>query len=151
MATRNSRLRRRRAIVAIAAVAAADALVVGLRQIGVLRRLPDLPGRIWDSNAIVTSPAAYALGVPDAPVAAAGFCTIAALAGSLGRAAPRTRPAASAALFGAAGAAAAGAAIYLWVMLRKQRRLCPYCLTTAVASFALVPLAWPEVSPTSRS
>jgi uncharacterized membrane protein len=143
---RSPRLRRRRALIVIAALAAVDAIVVGLRQTGVLRRLPEPPGRIWDSNGIVTSRAAYVLGVPDAPLGALGFVTVMVLASRLGDARRGRRPLVALALFGTASVAAAGAALYLRDMIFDKKRLCPYCLFTAASSFALVALAAPELS-----
>ena len=143
---RSPRLRRRRALIVTAALAAIDAIVVGLRQTGVLRRLPEPPGRIWDSNGIVTSPAAYVLGVPDAPLGALGFVTAMVLASRLGDSPRGRRPLVALALFGTAATAAIGAALYLRDMLVDKKRLCPYCLVTAAASFSLVALSAPELS-----
>src|SRR5881392_3924437 len=103
---RSRRLRRRRALIVTAALAAIDAVVVGLRQTGVLRRLPEPPGRVWDSNGIVTSRAAYVVGVPDAPLAAAVFATAMVLASRLGDSPLGRRPLVALALFGTAATAA---------------------------------------------
>jgi hypothetical protein len=37
-------------------------IVVGLRQLGIIRHLPDLSGPVFQANAVTTSPAAYPLG-----------------------------------------------------------------------------------------
>ncbi len=87
-----TRGRRRGWIVALAALAAADAIVVALRQTGVIRRLPEPPGRIWDTNRVVTAPVAYAMGVPDAPVAAVVYLSMIGFAARLGRRHARRRP-----------------------------------------------------------
>ena len=140
-----SRAGRRRWIVALAAVAAADAIVVALRQTGIVRRLPEPPGRIWDTNRVVTSHVAYAMGVPDAPIAALVYLSMVGFAARLGGRHARRRPWSALGLAAGATGAAAGAAFYLWDMLAREKKLCPYCLGTATASFTLLPLALPEL------
>jgi len=140
-----TRRSRRGWIVAVAALAAADAIVVALRQTGVIRRLPEPPGRIWDTNRVVTSPVAYAMGVPDAPIAALVYLSMIGFATRLGARHPRRRPWSALGLATGATGAAAGGAFYLWHMLAREKKLCPYCLGTASASFTLLPLAIPEL------
>jgi uncharacterized membrane protein len=140
-----TRARRRGWLVAVAAVAAADALIVALRQTGLIRRLPEPPGRIWDTNRVVTAPVAYALGVPDAPIASLVYLSIIGFATRLGSRHARRRPWSALGLAAGATGAAAGAAFYLWDMLAREKKLCPYCLGTATASFTLLPLALPEL------
>ena len=119
----------------LASFLGAEFLLVGLRQIGVVKRVPDLPVRGFDSNAVITSPAAHPFGVPDAPVAAALCGGIAALA----MARPRRRLT-DAALGAAVLAGAGGALHYLREMLFRQKRLCAYCLVAATGLFALIPM-----------
>jgi hypothetical protein len=145
---RSRALARRRALIWISALGAIDSLVVGLRQTGALSHLPDPPGRRWHSDAVVTSRAAYAMGVPDAPLGALAFTLVMAFAARLGGAPASRRPLARLGLLAASGAAATGAAFYLWDMLAKERRLCAYCLGTAAASFAVLPLALRETCDT---
>jgi uncharacterized membrane protein len=146
LAGRTPDLHRRRSAATIASGGAAVSLLVGLHQLGILKHLPDPPGRLWDSSHVTQSPAAYLLGVPDAPLAAVGFGAAVVLASRLGASRPGQRPWVGR-LFGAAALGlATGAAAYLAEMLLRQRRLCVYCLSTALASFALVPLAWPDLS-----
>src|SRR5438309_1207482 len=78
----------RRAIAGLAGFAAADFLLGSLYQLGVVRRLPDVPLRGFDSAAVMSSPAAHPLGIPDAPIALA--------LGAAAVALPRTLPATSA-------------------------------------------------------
>jgi uncharacterized membrane protein len=61
-------LRRRRWIATLSAMALADAAVIALHQIGTIRRLPDLRGQLFQSNAVTTSKLAFPLGVPDAAI-----------------------------------------------------------------------------------
>jgi uncharacterized membrane protein len=124
-----------RRIATLASLIGIEFLVVGLRQLGVIRRVPDLPVRGFDSNAVITSPAAHPFGVPDAPVAAALSATIAALA-----ARRRPGPITEVALAGAVLAGAGGALYYLREMFFRQKRLCIYCLVAASGLLALVPM-----------
>lgn len=140
-----TRARRRGWLMAIAGFAAVDAVVVALRQTGLVRRLPEPPGGIWDTNRVVTSPVAYALGVPDAPVATVTYLALIAFAARLGSRSARRRPWSALGLAAGASGAAAGAAFYLWHMLAREKKLCPYCLGTATASFTMLPLALPEL------
>ena len=55
---RSKSVRARRRIAALAGALAADFAVIGMRQYGAIRKLPDLPLRGFDSNAVITSPAA---------------------------------------------------------------------------------------------
>lgn len=131
-----SEAQRRRVEVA-AWVGAASSLALALYQAGPLKRLPDLPGRVWDAEHIVLSPRAFVFGIPDAPIAVVGYAAQAALArassapGARGRWARR----------GLAASAVAGAAVSLvalWAMVTKERALCPYCLVNQAASFEVL-------------
>ncbi|HEX9103531.1 MAG TPA: vitamin K epoxide reductase family protein, partial [Polyangia bacterium] len=64
---------RRRWIARLAALGLVDAAAMSLLQTGSIRRLPDLPLRGFDSQRVVSSPAAYVLGVPDATLGAAQY------------------------------------------------------------------------------
>jgi uncharacterized membrane protein len=137
----DSWLRARRRIAAIAGALAADFAVIGMRQYGVIRHLPDLPIRGFDSNAVITSPAAYPAGIPDGALAVAGLGGIIALATAGGSKKTGRSRWFDRALFGALAIGAAGAAHYLDEMLRKQRRLCAYCLVGAAGFFAMGTIA----------
>ena len=132
-------LRRRRTIATIAAGLAAELAVVGLAQYGVLRRVPDLPVRGFDSNAVIRSRAAYPFGIPDSTLAVAGCGAIIALATARGSARTGRSRWFDLALAAATTIGAAGAVYYLDQM-RRQRRLCAYCLATAAGFAAMLPL-----------
>jgi uncharacterized membrane protein len=136
---RGQGLSARRRIAAIAAGLAADFALIGMRQYGVIKNLPDLPGRTFDSNAVITSPAAYPLGIPDSAVVVTGLGGIIALATARGS--RRTGRAAwlDKLLAAAVGIGAAGATLYLYEMIVRQRRLCAYCLVGATGFYAMVP------------
>lgn len=133
---RDPALRRRRTIATIAALLAAEFALLGTRQYGVLRRLPDLPIRGFDANAVTTSRAAYPLGIPDASLAVIGCGALIALATAGGS--PRPRWLDRALAVGVVGGAL-GAVAYLGQMVRL-RKLCVYCVTGAAGMLSLVPL-----------
>jgi hypothetical protein len=58
-------LRRRRWVALLSVLGAVDFAIISLYQLGVIRHLPDPPGRIFDSDRVNASHKAYALGVPD--------------------------------------------------------------------------------------
>lgn len=130
-------LQRRRRIAQIAALLAAEFGVIGMRQYGAIRRLPDLPVRGFDSNAVITSRAAYPFGIPDAALAVTGAGAIIALATARGA---RRSPWLDLALGAGIAGGAAGALVYLGAMV-KQRRACAYCFAGASGFLSLVPLA----------
>jgi uncharacterized membrane protein len=152
-------LRRRRWIGALSALGVTDFAIISLYQIGVLRRLPDLPGRVFDSNRVNASRHAYATGVPDGALGGMLYATTLALAAAGGDGS--TRPANrregrhigwDVLLAGATLAGSLAAARYLDDMVRRQQRACPYCLVGAAASFASLALAAGELhARTARS
>ena len=134
---RDPALRRRRTIATIAAFLAAEFALLGTRQYGVLRRLPDLPIRGFDANAVTTSRAAYPLGIPDTSLAVIGCGALIALAtagGTSGRSRWLDRGLAAGVAVGALGAVA-----YLGQMV-KLKKICAYCVTGAAGMLSLVPL-----------
>ena len=138
-------LRRRRTIAALAAAGMADFALISLYQLGLVRHLPDPPGRLFASDQVNSSHKAFAMGVPDGTTGAllyAGTLVLAAFGGTreTGR-----RPLWSLLLGGAVAAGVVGALDYLRDMIFKQERACPYCLMGAALNFAMVPCVVPEV------
>lgn len=122
--------RARRRVTRLAALVSMEFGVLGLQQFGVIRRLPDLPFRGFDANAVMRAPAAYPFGVPDTVFATLGTAAIAVLAR---RRADR--------LLGVASVVGAGAAAYyLTNMAVVQRRVCVYCVAASIGLFTLA--AW---------
>jgi uncharacterized membrane protein len=134
-------LRRRRRLARLAAVGLVDFTAISLYQVGAVRRLPDVPGRLVDSNHVSAAVEAYPFGIPDATAGAALYAATLVLAGARGA---RRHPAWSLALAGAAVAGAAGAVKYLWDMATKEKRACVYCLLGAAVNFVMVPPAVAE-------
>lgn len=139
----NPEMGRRREIILLATLGAAVLTVGTLRQVGILKRLPDLGCARCAANQVSTSDAAYSLGAPDAPVAAASYMANAALAafGPADRA--ETMPLAPIAATVKAGVDVAGAAAYLREMVR-QKNWCVYCLASAAAGIGVLALTIPE-------
>lgn len=133
-------------MIGLAGLASADSLLIALRQTGIVRRLPELPGDRWGANQVVTSSAAFALGVPDASLGAAAFAIAAALTSRLGAGAARRRPLAALGLLVTATGIAAAGASYLWQMLVVKKQLCAYCLVASGVGFTLLPMAISEVA-----
>src|SRR5690349_17500049 len=79
------------AVATLAGVALADSIPVTLRQLGVIKRLPDVPWRGFDANKVTTSPEAYPFGIADGIPACALYVTQMALVAARRRAALRPR------------------------------------------------------------
>jgi uncharacterized membrane protein len=137
-------LYRRRRIAALATVGLVDFGLISLYQIGVLRRLPDLPGDLFDSNQVNAAEAAYRLGLPDGTTGAGLYAALLMAASAGGSRETGRRPLFSKVLLGLALSGAAAAAVYLWEMIFRQRKACPYCLVGAAVNFTILPLAWRE-------
>ena len=136
-------LRRRRWISLLSALGAVDFAIISLYQLGVIRHLPDPPGRIFDSDHVNASDKAYALGIPDGTLGLGLYALTLILAGAGGDVRGGRSGIFDVLLGGAVIAGAAGAAHYLYDMIRNQRRACPYCLFGAATHFAMLPFAIP--------
>ncbi len=140
----SSALERKRKIVLLSAIGLVDFSLISLYQTGVIRKLPDLPGKIFDSNQVNASPKAYALGMPDGPLSAVVFAATMALATAGGSEKSGRHPIFDVLMGGAVLGNAAGAAEYLVDMIVNQKKACLYCLLGAGLSFASLKLAAPE-------
>ena len=138
-------LRRRRWISLLSALGAIDFAIISLYQLGVIRHLPDPPGRIFDSDRVNASRKAYALGVPDGTIGLGLYALTLIFAGAGGDVRGDRPRFLSLLLGGAVAAGAAGSAHYLYDMIRNQQRACPYCLVGAATHFAMLPLALSEM------
>lgn len=128
-------------IAALSAVGAANMALGSLRQLGVIQHLPDLPIRGFDSNAVIVSRPAFALGIPDAPVAFTGLVANIPLAFAGGPDRARTRPWIPLVVTAKAVVEASVAAWYLVQMRRQVHAWCAYCLLGASLSGAIAILA----------
>lgn len=133
--------RRRSGRCSLAAAAVLGGLA--LYQLGIVRRLPDPPGEVWDAERVDASGEAYwILSAADAPLGVASFSATALLAGLGGPDRPRWLVR----LWGAKLALDAGYALVLAAeQPLRYRRLCVYCLITTAFAVAAVPPARGEV------
>jgi len=136
--------RRRRAIVVLSGLGIANAMAVSLRQLGLIRHLPDLPLGNFHADAVTTSPQAYVFGFPDAPLAVASLTTNVALALSGGMNRTQKQPWIPLA---AAAKATGEAGIATWYFVQMPAHLhtwCIYCVAGAAVNFAIAGLTIPE-------
>ena len=138
-------LRRRRWITGLSFVGSAAGMIVSLYQMGVFRRLPDLPLRLFDATKVDASDYAYKrLQMPDGPLMVASYAVTAALASAGGKDRVRDNPALPIAL--------AAKTLYDVVVAlklaqeewRENQALCGYCQAATVASLISAGIALPE-------
>ncbi|MGN6548768.1 MAG: vitamin K epoxide reductase family protein [Pararhizobium sp.] len=141
----DAELTRRRWIVGLSFVGAAMGQIVGLYQMGILRRLPDFPTRYTDASRVDASDYAYRrLQTPDGLMMVATYAVTAILAGAGGRDRARSYPVLPLAL--------AGKTLYDSIVClrlareewRENRAFCSFCQTATAASLASLALALPE-------
>jgi uncharacterized membrane protein len=140
-------LRRRRWVLGLSLVGIAAAKIVTLYQMGILRRLPDLPVRPFDATKVDKAPYAYSrLQTPDGALMLVSYAVTAALAAAGGRDRARRNPALPLAL-GAKTLYDSATALKLaqeeW---RDTRALCGYCQAATVASLLSAAIALPEAA-----
>lgn len=138
-------LRRRRAVVALSNVGALAGVVVSLYQTGVIRHLPDLPGKIWDADKVDASGYAYKrFATPDALMMTVSYGVTAWLAGAGGKDRAERHPWLPVALAAKVLSDAAFAVKLGQEEWAENKALCWYCQSATVASLVSVPLVLPE-------
>lgn len=125
----------RRRIAAIAAAGAVDFSVISLFQLGYIKHLPDLPGKIFDSDSVNSSKDAELLGMPDAPLSLVGYAATMAVAAA-GNTEGKYTKYLDLLLGGIVIGQAYGAAHYLYRMVTVQKKVCMYCVGGALLNFA---------------
>lgn len=138
-------LARRRKMILLSAIGLIDFAIISLYQTGVIRHLPDFPGKNFDSDQVNASRKAFKMGLPDGTTGALMYSANLALASAGG-----TRETGRSRLFsiflgGSAVVGAVGALDYLYDMTFRQKKICPYCVTGALVNLTLVPLALREL------
>lgn len=139
------RLARRRKVIGLSFLSAGAMQVVALFQSGILRRMPEPDLPYLDAEKVDASDEAYrTLSTGDGFLGLLSYGATAALA-AMGPA-DRVRAAPWLPLGLAAKAVAdAGTAAKLSVdQWTKHRAFCSWCLLSAAATFAVLPLVWPE-------
>lgn len=142
---RSPEVTRRRWMLALQLWGVAAGSIVGLYQMGVLRRLPDLPSRWFDATRVDASEYGYKyLQTPDALLMIAQYAASAILVGAGGKRRAEQMPAVPLAL----SAKLAMDVLTNLFLARQEWRyneaLCGYCQSATVASLASFFLSLPE-------
>lgn len=139
------RLARRRKVVVLSFVAAEAMQVVALYQSGVLKSVPEPDLAFLDADAVDGSAEAYQFfSVGDGFLGLVSYAVTAALAALGPGDRARSSPWLPLALAGKAAVDAAQAARLTRDQWTRHRAFCSWCLLAAGATFAVLPLTWPE-------
>lgn len=133
-------------VVALSAFGAANMALGSARQLGLIRHLPDPPLRGFDSNRVIVSPEAFALGIPDAPVAMAGMLANLPLAIAGGARRYARRPWLPVVIAAKSVVEVSVAAWYLVQMRTRLHTWCAYCLFGASINVLLAALTLREAN-----
>lgn len=128
----------KRKLAVLASLGLLDFIIISLYQLGVIRKLPDVPVKGIDSNYVNASDEAYKMGLPDGSVSATVYTIILVLIGVKGTKKSGREPVWDVLLGGAIAANAAGALDYLRVMIFKQKKICLYCVMGAVINLVML-------------
>lgn len=142
-------LDRRRKIMAMSAVGMIDFTVISLYQTGVIKKLPDLPFKVFDSDSVNASKKAYAAGLPDGTTGAMMYALTMMLASFGGSKQTGRNKLFDKLLFGAVALSSAAGLQYLYDMTFKQKKICVYCVTGAFLNIGMLPLSWSELKENS--
>jgi uncharacterized membrane protein len=138
-------LSRRRGIVGLSMVGVAAGAIVSLYQTGVIRHLPDIPGKIWNADKVDASDYAYKRArTPDALMMIVSYGATAWLAGAGGKDRAERLPLLPVAMAVKVLNDAAFALTLGKEEWAENKALCWYCQSATLASLASVPLALPE-------
>lgn len=130
----------RREIALLSAIGLVDFVPISLYQLGIIRHLPDFPGKIFDSDKINASKEAQIVGLPDGTVSLLMYAANLVLAGAAMKKKKRGNIFDYFLAVNSLGQAGGGA-FYLFNMVKVQKKICPYCVTGALLNFAtLLPL-----------
>lgn len=132
--------RQRRNIAALSALGLIDFSLISLLQMGYFKKLPDLPGKVFDTVKVNTAEDAVILGIPDGVISLNGYGATMLVAMAATRFKKKSRLL-DLVLAGLVVGQAAGAAHYLVNMTTVQKKACIYCIAGAAVNFlALSPL-----------
>jgi uncharacterized membrane protein len=138
-------LSRKRKISLLSALGLVDFSLISLYHLGLIKKLPDLPGKIFDTNMVNASKKAYMMGVPDGPVTLVSYALNILMAGAGGTEKTGRSKIFDVILAGSVIGGAVGGVYYLNDMIRNQKKACIYCLIGAALNFAMLPLAIKEI------
>ncbi len=137
-------LQRRRKIALLSAIGLVDFSMISLYQVGVIKHMPDPPGKIFDSDKANGSHKAYAAGVPDGPITLVAFGMNILLASAGGSRKSGRHPIFDVLLGALVTGTALGSINYMYNMITVQEKACPYCMVGALLNFVMVPYALPD-------
>lgn len=138
-------LRRRRWMLGLQLVGVAAGSVVGLYQMGILKRLRDFPSRHFDATRVDASEYGYKfLQTPDALFMIAQYAATAILVGAGGKDRAREAPALPLALTGKIAVDVLTNLFLAKEEWKYNQALCGYCQTATVASLTSLLLSLPE-------
>lgn len=137
-------LRRRRGIAALSLVSAGAMGLIALYQMGMIRRLPDLPGGMFDATQTADPEAYQTLQLPDAVLALRSHSTTLALAAAGAEDRAETQPLLPLAVTGKALFDAYQAGSRAADQWSRNRAFSVWSLVDVGASLAIVPLTLPE-------
>lgn len=138
-------LDRRRSLILLSAIGLVDFSIISLYQTGVIKRLPDIPHPLFDSNKVNAAEDAYLFGAPDGPISAGVYALTMVLASAGGSEKTGRGPVWDAALGAAVAGNAASALFYLQNMIFRQKKVCLYCVAGAAINIASAILIAPTV------
>lgn len=145
-------LANRRAVTVLSLGAASAMGLIVLYQMGVIKHLPDLPGRRFNADKVDASEEAYKLlSTPDAALGFASYAATLTLAAAGGRDRMHTQPWLPLALAAKASVDALQAARLTRDQWVKHKAFCIWCLLAAGATFAALPLTLPEAKAAVRA
>ncbi len=137
-------LRESRWVMGLSAIGLVDFAAIALYQSGVFKRLPDFPGKIFDTNKVNASHKAYAMGAPDGTTGALLYAATMVLATAGGTPKSGRHPFLDILLGGAVMAGVGAALQYTYDMIKNQEKACPYCIVGGLAHMAMIPFALPR-------
>ncbi len=143
--SKDASLERRRKILLLSAFGLIDFAAIALYQSGAIKRLPEFPIKSFDSNKVNAAPDAYQMGAPDGTISALVYATNMVLATYGGTERSGRKPAADLLLGATIASNAGGAVYYLYNMIFKQRKICPYCIVGAGINIASAVIIAPVV------
>jgi uncharacterized membrane protein len=126
--------------------------IIALYQLGILKRLPDPPLPVFDSEKLTGSAKAYSLlNTPDAVLGIGSYAATMALAAMGAAERSSEQPLLPLAMAAKIGIDAVVGLKYAYSGWSKNHRLCFWCLLASGAAIAAIPLAIPEARAALRS
>lgn len=144
-------LEERRGVIALSLTAVGCMGLIALYQIGIIRRLPDLPLPLMDADKVDASDEAYEkLATPDAFIGLGSYAVTMGLAAMGGKNRAKEQPLIPLALAAKTSFDALQAARLSYDQWAKHKAFCIWCLVAAAATFATVPLVLGEAAEAAR-